>query len=333
MSHSRPRTWFLPAGVLMLQLSLINPFSLCAGDPHVGRNADGYTAVIGYKDGFLAAGSDGRIDWISRDGEITSSERHPGEQWNSLLAFDDLIIAAGANGSILVSSGGKAFMKMDSRTQENINSLAVLNGSFIAAADNGELMIGDNKGVYKNIRLDLKGNIVSLSSWNSDCFGVTDEGEILHTTDGLSWTIFDFNKEYSGFYPTCNFTGIAATDHRIAVAGKYEDLRPALFFSGLGRVWNEGTLYYEDDQGRPALLTEVPNAVFYDRLQDQFILACRNGKLMSLPPCSHCNKLDDFSELDLEAIAENETTLIIVGENYCMKILAVNSSESSPLNQ
>src|ERR1035437_10071724 len=85
--------------------------------------ASGYKALISYQDGFLAAGSDGRIDWISASGEITKSEKYPDEEFNCLLAFNEEIIIAGNSGSMLISSDKGTFRKVDSGTNMNIHTL------------------------------------------------------------------------------------------------------------------------------------------------------------------------------------------------------------------
>jgi hypothetical protein len=283
--------------------------------------AEGYTCVIRYGDTFLAGGSDGRIDRFSSSGVVTGSVRNPGVQVNSLLVFQERIMAAGNRGSLLVSSDGETFSTMDSKTKENINALAELNGKWMAAADHGQLLIGNENGVEGIWQLDLKGNIVGLSARIADCYGVTDAGEIIHTTNGTEWTVFDFNREYAGFYASCRFTGVTAADSRIAVAGEQADGSPAVFFSARGQVWTQAVLQYEDNQGRDGYLTEVPRALYYDRPQDRFVLACGKGTLLTLPSCSHCNRLILLPAAGLEGIAGNEHTLVIVGEDFCMETI------------
>jgi len=296
-------------------------FSALVAEPIFPRVPEGYTAVIPYGYDFLATGSDGRIDRLSPSGEVTGSVRNPGEQLRSLQVYKQMIMAAGTRGCLLVSSDGETFSKMDSKTEENINALAVLNGQWIAAADHGQLLVGDENGVAGLWQLDLKGNIVGLSARTADCYGVTDEGEIIHTTNGTEWTVFDFNREYTGYYTSCRFTGVVASDSRIAVAGEQADGSPAVFLSSRGQVWTQAMLNFEDSQGRAGYLTEVPRAIFYDRPQDRFVLACRKGTILTLPSCSHCNRLILLPAADLEGISGNEHTLAIVGEDFYIKTI------------
>jgi hypothetical protein len=286
-----------------------------------GLYASGYNALINVGDGFIAVGSDGRIDWFSASGNITKSEKYPDEQFNCLLANDQLMVAAGDKGIILFSSNKETFRKVNSGTDKNIHSLLIFKDMILAGSDQGELLIGDVEGVFRKIQLALKGNIVSLSTNNIVCYGVTDQGEIIHSTDGINWTVLDFNELYKGYYKPCRFTRVLVTDNRIAVAGKHDDGTPALLFSTQGNVWTERILNYTDDQGIPAMLEDVPYDLLYNSSEDQFLLSCSNGKVMIIPSCSHCNKLYEYTKTDLKGIAGNVNTLMIAGDNYFTKVI------------
>jgi hypothetical protein len=283
--------------------------------------SEGYQAVTSYDNGFIAAGSDGRIDWISDSGKITKSEKFPGEEFNSLLSFNQIVIAAGSKGSILISFNKGLFKKVKSGTDKNINSLTLFKEKIIAAADHGEILIGDEKGLFKKIQLALRGNIVSISAEKSGCFGVTDEGEIIHTADGINWDIFDFNKFYDGYYKPCKFTSVLVTENQIAAAGVQNDGLPVLILSTRGKVWTERPLSYTDDHGMISFLKDIPYDIFYDLAINQFILVCSKGKLMTIPSCSHCNELIAFSTEDLKGISANGKKVIIVGENFFFKLI------------
>ena len=288
--------------------------------PGEGIRSEGYRAIISLDDGFLAAGSGGRIDWISVTGKVIKSENFPGENFNCLLSDNQRIIVAGDCGIILISSDDGLFRPADSGTDKNINSLSLFKGMIIAGNDDGEILSGNEKEGFRKIRPGLKGNIVSVSARLTDCYGVTDEGEIIRTTDGINWDIFDFNQVYSGFYKPCFFTRILVTENRIAAVGVQNDGLPVLMFSNQGKVWTERRLNFTNDQGMTDVLTDRPNDIFYDSLHDQFVLVCDKGKLMKLPSCSQCNRQVKLSEENFTGISGNEDILVIVGENYDIKV-------------
>lgn len=285
------------------------------------NRSTGYKAIIRYGDGFLAAGSEGRIDWISASGMIVKSENIVGENFNCLLSDNQRTIVAGDHGSMLISSDEETFRKLNSGTDKNINSITLFQGIIIAGTDEGEILSGNGKGSFSKSYPAVKGNIVSVSARESDCFGATDAGEIIHTTDGVNWDVFDFNEVYAGYYKPCVFTKILVTEKQIAVAGVRDDGSPVLMFSNQGKVWSERTLNYIDEQGMQGYLTELPNDIFYDNSRDLFYLACDKGSVMQIPSCSHCNKLAQLSSENLSGISGDSNTLMIVGAHFYAKTI------------
>jgi hypothetical protein len=307
--------------LLNLQCVLVLLGSIILSFPGKGIPSEGYRSVIRYKDGFIASGTGGRIDRISVSGKLLKSEVFPGESFNCMLSDDQMIIAAGDNGTILIAPEGEIFRKIESCTDKNINSLTLFNKKIIAGCDQGEIISGDAGGFREKTHLEVKGNIVSVSAGKNDCFGVTDEGEIIHSSDGISWDIFDFNEFYAGFYEPCHFTRVLVTDNHIALAGIRNDGSPVLMFSSGGKVWTERKLNYTDEQGMQGFLQESPCDIFYFPPEEQFFLVFGKGKLMELMPCPHCNDLAVIAEEDLTGISGNENTLMIVGDNFYIKAL------------
>ncbi len=291
--------------------------------PGERTGSEGYRTVIRYEDGFIAAGTGGRIDRISASGKLLKSEEFPGECFNCLLSDDEMIVVAGDNGRILIAHEDGLFRIVESCTARNINSLTLFNNTIIAGCDQGEILSGDAGGFFGKTHLEVKGNIVSVSAGKDDCFGVTDEGEIIHSSDAISWDILDFNEFYSGFYQPCHFTRVLVTEDRIAITGNRNDGSPVLMFSSGGKVWTERKLNYTDEQGMPVFLRESPNDMLYDPPEEQFFLVFGKGKLMKLTSCSHCNDLAVISEEDLTGISGNENTLMVVGGNFFIKALNI----------
>lgn len=279
-----------------------------------------YTDVAKYEDGFMAVGSDGRIDRISKSGEIIKRLNFSGIRFTSVLSVDAQMFVAGDNGNMLVFSGKGEFLKIDCGTDKNINSLTWFDNKIIAVTSQSEILIGTDSGKFKSMQLNLKGNIVSLSANTTDCYGVTDKGEIIHSIDGMNWSVFDFNKTYEGFYKASRFTKVLVTENQITIIGIQNDGLPVLFYSSGGTVWTQRNLVYTDKKGVSSVLTDIPNDIYYDVTQDQFILICNHGKAMTIPNCSHCNKLFELSSENLLGIAGDENSLIVVGENDYIKL-------------
>lgn len=321
-------------GCIFLLNSAVGAPRLCASDAAAirdssiasdGREGDtastGYKAIVRYEDGFLAAGTDGRIDKISVSGKIVESQTIPGENFTCLICDNQTAIVAGEHGAILVSSEKGKFRKIESGTDHTINSLTLFKGMIIAGANAGEILTDNGTRSFNRLNVAVRGNIVSLSSRNGDCYGATDEGEIIHTTDGMHWEIFDFNKVYAGYYKPCHFTRILAADMQIAVAGVANDGAPMFMFSNQGSVWSERVLNYTDEDGAQGVLTDRPNDIMYDASRDLFYLACNNGNVIEIPSCSHCNKLAHFTAEHLTGILDLHNTMMLVGAKFFIRAI------------
>jgi hypothetical protein len=316
-----PRGLDLPSAAIKETDGQIFPQAVIT--PAKRMKSEGYRSVIKYGDGFLAAGSGGRMDRISASGEITKTEIFPNEAFNSLYSDEHTIIAAGDKGTLWISWDSGKFRKVESGTGNDINSITIFSGKIIAGADHGEIITGDGRNSFKKIKPGLKGNIVSVSARENDCYGVTDEGEIIHSLNGTDWDVLDFNQFYSGYYKPCRFTRILVTERRMAVSGYRDDGSPVLYFSSQGNVWTERPLNYTNELGITCFLEAMPNDLLYDEPADQFILACSKGTLMKLPSCSHCNTLAILCGQNLEGISLRENTLIAVGESFLIKTLDI----------
>jgi hypothetical protein len=332
MSHRNHKSCLIILGSIFLifpdsaqlkntTLNTIGESDSASGDYYETTKLKGYNSVTGYNDMFLAAGSEGRIDWISFSGKITRTESFAGEEFNCIISDNKNIIVAGEKGVIRISVDGKSFGKVESGTVRDINSVIIFNSTIIGGADGGIIILGNQGGSFNALDLNLKGNIVSLSARSSDCYGVTDAGEIIHSVDGIHWDIFDYNRVYSGYYKPCSFTGVLVTQNRIAVAGRQDDDSPVVAFSNQGNVWTERILSYTNDQGSREFLTEIPNSIIYDEAGDQFILGCDNGTLILLPPCSQCNKVSKVSDTDLRGLSLIGSKMLVVGDDYFTRMM------------
>ena len=124
-------------------------------------------------------------------------------------------------------------------------------------------------------------------------WAVTDEGEILHSADGIAWTVLDFNAQYAGFYPQMDFRAVAAGGGSVMVAGVDTQGHLAVYTSSRGSVWSPRSLDYTVE-GERQVLDVTPCSLSYDFLRDSFFLCGTGGTLFEMPGCSHCNRLTHY---------------------------------------
>jgi len=281
----------------------------------------GYKDIICYKEKFLAVGTDGRIDYIDISGERSPAGYICKNDLNCVVYENQMLVIGGADGIILFSSDGHVFNKVNSGTNNNINDIVFYNGLLITGADKGTILISLNGKSWSIVHLPVKGNIMSLSANDSFCIGITDNGEIIRSDDGLNWEITDYNQEYGGYNKSCKFKKVTVTTKRIVLVGIHNDGSPAVLFSSLGNVWTERSLIYNDNHGMIQFLRNKPNDITYDPARDQFILACDNGELFSLPSCTKCNVLFKVSSNDLSAVICTDNILVSAGEDFFINII------------
>lgn len=276
----------------------------------------GYRNIAAFKDYFIAVGTDGRMDHINKSGEVHPIANPFMADLNSVICDSERVIAVGDEGTILVYADGEKCTKIESGTNKNINGIASFKGIFIAVADQGTILLNKSHNTWSCIKLALKGDIVSISAGTAFCIGVTNKGEIIKTSDGINWSIFDYNAEYEGYSKRCVFKSVVYSGNTIAIIGEHEDKSPVVLLSSGGNVWVERTLYYIGAYGKNYFLTNLPNNICFDALNDQFILVCDKGEVFSLPGCSKCNKSFTITENNLQGIMCSGNTLIMVGDNY-----------------
>ncbi len=122
---------------------------------------------------------------------------------------------------------------------------------------------------------------------------VTEAGEILRSADGETWTAFDFNAQYAGFYPQMRWRAVAAGGGSVMVAGLDADGHLGVYVSSRGTVWSARSLEYKEN-GVPCVLDVVPCSLSYDPIRDSFFLCGSQGTLFEMPGCSHCNRLTRY---------------------------------------
>jgi hypothetical protein len=288
------------------------------------NDSKGYNDIVLFKDKFIAVGTDGRIDCISKSGEKVLVDSSCMYNLNCAFSNDEFLIAAGNHGTILYSSDGKNFYQVDSGTEKNINGITFKNGLLVAGAERGTILVSKNGKSWNALPLQMKGNILSISANTSFFAGVSDSGEIVKSFDGMKWEIQDYNQEYAGYNQYSIFRKIVASPYSIVIIGIHKDGSPSIICSSLGNVWTERLPIYQDDQGVVQGLTNRPNGIAYDPERDQFVVACDHGELLVLPPCSKCNKWAKISERNLHAIFYFDNCLVVVGEEFSVLIQRVS---------
>ncbi len=173
---------------------------------------------------------------------------------------------------------------------QGITASSYFKDRFIAGSSEGGLFYIENDELHK-YNIGIKGEVTSIDATDTQCFGVTSEGYIFNSKNGRDWTVFDFNSYYSGYYNKCEFVAVAIGADRIAVLGQEAGGKPVLYTSTKGTVWAARELKYEDGNNNFVLADYPPRDLIYNPAKDEFVVIFEWGRIMTVPTCSHCNKL------------------------------------------
>ena len=226
------------------------------------------------------------------------------------------------DGGFLAAGECLAWLDADGNTlrirpmEQPLTALAALGDCMYALDPDGRdlLRLAPDGAVTEREKLPVKGRLQALATDGNTLWAVTDAGEIAHRKDASGWTVFDFNAQYDGFYPSMDFRAVAAGGGSVMVAGLRPDGTPAAYTSARGTVWSERTLDYTE-QGLPCHFTAEPISLGYDTPQDRFYLAGTGGTLLALPSCSHCNALTRYPTDTLFARIVAGTKNLLLGSD------------------
>ena len=202
-----------------------------------------------------------------------------------------------------------------------VAALTACGGRLYALEAGGrELAVLDEGGaVVSREKLPVKGHLRALAADKNTLWAVTDAGEIAHRTGDAAWTVYDFNAQYAGYYPSMDFRAVAAGGGSVMVAGLGPDGTPAAFTSARGTVWSERLLDYTE-LGLPCLFTAEPVSLSYDASQDRYYLAGAGGALLALPSCSHCNSLTRYPVDTLFARIATPSATLLLGTDGFLRV-------------
>ena len=194
-----------------------------------------------------------------------------------------------------------------------IAGIEVVEGSVLAVSPDCMVIKVERNGKTNRLcRRQINGNtdkVTGIACSGGRTYILTENGIIRCTTDCRSFTLFDFNQTYSGYYDPTHFSAICASDNTIFIAGTYYNGMPAVFTSSAGNIWSERSLTYTD-RSETLSLEQQPLSMAYDSRMDRFVLVCTDGYLFYMPGCSHCNSIEHKSLVDITAIGFNNSYCI-----------------------
>ena len=283
--------------------------------------SSGYRAVCYDGDAFIAVGTNGRIDRIKPDKTVTGLSTVTNVCLNSVISMDGIDVAVGDGGVVLIAKDGGSFKTAKSSTTKSLYGVTIFRDTFLAAGADGTLICSADGEQWTSIDSGIKNDIISISANERMCMAVTRESQILMSVDGQKWDVLDYNAYYEGYAEPCRFRSVRSFGNMFYIAGEYLNYpgKPAILSSDTGEIWLEHILIKINDSPGEEHLPLMPNAFAID--SDQLVVACNDGKLLTVTSCSSCNKLDVIGDKNINDLVSANDFLVLVGDDFWFDIL------------
>lgn len=284
--------------------------------PETPTYTAGYRAVTGWDMGFLAVGTDGRVDLIAADGTVTRLDNSLPVHLNDVTVYQNVPVMVGDDGLMLGYVHGELASYTTGTLPYDLYATTVFRDMWLVGGSDGVLMVFQ-AGRWEDVALPtLTGDIVGLTASDDRVLGVTNTGMAFASEDGHSFTVWDINADRAA-EKALSFTDVTNLGPTFWATATCADGSAAVLTSVFGGVWTERPLDYMDGAPfDPAGLTVAGLAA----AGEQMIVACNEGRLLTLPDCLQCNKLQTVGEGVFTDVSYHGGKLAAVGENFTVTV-------------
>jgi len=280
-----------------------------------------YNAVYYNGNDYIAVGTNGRIDRIKPDKSVTALPAVASLSLNDVISMNGVDVAVGDNGIVLVSKDGGSFSPVKSKTTKSLYGITIFNGKLWAAGAEGTIICSSDGKRWKTIDSGIKNDIHSISANENMIMAVAGESQVLMSVDGEKWDILDYNEYYKGLAEPCRFRSVHAEADVFFVLGEHSNTpgSPAIMSTFDGKIWMDHALNLINDMTPEQFFPLTVNAIALD--SDQLVVACNDGKILTLPDCPTCNKLDIICSKNINDIVSANGLFTLVGDDFWFDIL------------
>jgi rhodanese-related sulfurtransferase len=284
------------------------------------KQTEAYHAVCYDGNSYIAVGTNGRIDRIKSDKTVTNLPPATTLSLNDVISVNGTDIAVGDVGIVLVAKDGENFKPVKSKTTKSLYSITVFKETFFAAGAGGTIIYSSDGKRWTKIDSGIKNDILSITANERMCMAITRESQILMSNDGKEWSVLDYNKFYDGLAEPCLFRNVYTEGDMFFVTGEHMNIpgSPAIMSTYDGELWIEHAINMINDKLSEELFPITANAIAVDT--DQLVVACNDGKLLTVTDCSTCNKLDVICDKNINDLVAANGLIVLVGDEYWFDI-------------
>jgi len=280
-----------------------------------------YNSVCYNGNDYIAVGTNGRIDRIKPDKSVTTLPAVTSASLNDVISMNGIDVAVGDSGVVLVAKDGGNFSAVKSKTSKSLYGITVYKGKFWAAGAEGTIICSSDGKHWKSINSGIKSDIHSIAANEENIMAVAGESQVLMSVDGEKWDLLDYNEYYKGLAEPCRFRSVQAVADSFFVLGEHLNIpgSPAIMSTVDGKIWMDHALNMINEMPPEQFFPLTVNAIAVD--SDQLVVACNDGKILTMPNCSTCNKLDIVCSKNINDIESANGLFILVGDDFWFDIL------------
>lgn len=301
-------------GILKRTAPLVFLLLLLAGCERSGGMAAqldrGYLDTVPYALGFLAVGTEGRMDCIEPDGRIVQMTTGTDRTLMAVDTQEDTVVAVGKGGTALLLEEDGVLSTLETGVKSDLYSVCFFNESCFIGTDRGALLKTVDLRNWERVVLPVEGAVTGLAENGERCIAVTDQGETATTLDGITWTTLDYN-EYYGQLVT--FHGIEACPPAFLAYGVDKTGAGRVLTTVEGGVWSDRAPLTEEELDAGVAAPTV-SAICWDG--QQAYVTRMDGQVLTMPSCTSCNKLQQIGDAPLLTTAHNGGKLLFAGREY-----------------
>lgn len=274
-----------------------------------------YLDAAVFENGFIAAGTEGRLDLIAADGTVEKLKTNTDVELLAVASSGDTAAAAGEDGTALLLQEDNKVSVLSPNVKTDLYSVSFFGEDCFFGTEKGVILKTTDFKTWESVELQLEGNITGLAANEERCIAVTDKGETATTTDGLEWTILDYNEYYTD---EVSFQDIESCDSSFIAYGTDSTDKGRALTTVEGGVWADRALF-TDDEAEHGDIPVPATALCWDG--EQAYAVRENGNVLTLPSCTSCNKLQKIGEVPLYAAACDGRNLLFAGQDYKLYLM------------
>lgn len=262
--------------------------------------------------GFIACGEEGMLTRIDTEGKISDIKTKIKEDLNGVCEEGGTLVAVGDQGIVFMQQNRNETNVYYESGKSNLYDVVCFKEKWIAVGENG-IWTNTNEKEWKK-RKKSDETYISVACSDEICICVRKDGVLAISQDGENWDEMNFNEYYG---EKLSLQKIVYGGGNFYLLGE-ENQTQRVYVSALGGVWSERKL--DMLEGKKA---DLSKETFVGMVWDgqEIIVGCSSGKLLTLPDCPECNKLENTEMKSLADLAYcGGYYLLVDAEGVCRVI-------------